>query len=390
MAEVYVFVVCGEKEHIDTLHLSLSYLTKYSQKEILVLTDSSRNELPIDWKNTIDIKTPVELNHHQASIYLKTGIYKFVPKGNLYCYLDTDVLSVSASCDAIFKEFIEPIRFAADHCSMTSFSAYAVNCGCLEKNEKDRKRFTDSLRLLDRNKELNSFAQRVERAKIRKVYQNLENSFLRKILLAVRYKLSAKEFKLNEKYTLNKSAKEWRLPNGEIVKHELDYAKLEKESGIRLNKWKGTWVNGKNENIFDTQCNHLQQKIQETFSVEVKEPNFQHWNGGVFLFNDSSHSFLESWHTKTMKIFRLKSWKTRDQGTLIATVWEHGLQNHPVMDKKWNFIADYYNEDLFCDVNKDTISDDLFETVLHPIFMHVYHHWADDTWDVWNWIQKKN
>jgi hypothetical protein len=48
--------------------------------------------------------------------------------------------------------------------------------------------------------------------------------------------------------------------------------------------------------------------------------DWQHWNGGVFLFDDSSVEFLSSWHEKTvMRIFDLPNWKTRDQGTLIAT-----------------------------------------------------------------------
>ena len=30
--EAYVFVVCGSKEHIDTLHFSLNYLKSYFQE----------------------------------------------------------------------------------------------------------------------------------------------------------------------------------------------------------------------------------------------------------------------------------------------------------------------------------------------------------------------
>ncbi|MFT6167298.1 MAG: hypothetical protein ACJAV5_000176 [Vicingaceae bacterium] len=389
MTEIYVFVVCGSKEHIDTLHFSLIYLSKYSQKEIFVLTDSSRNEVGINWKNIIDVQTPNELDHHQASIYLKTGIFKFVPKGNLYCYLDTDILAITNNCDEIFKEFTAPISFATDHCAMSSFSAYAVNCSCLARNESDRIVFNEVFKKLDRNNQLNSFDQRLERAGIRKVYQNIENALLKKLTLALRYMISFKYFKLNKKYTLNKSTKEWSLSNGEVVKYELNYSKLEKATGIRLNKWKGTWLNSQNENIFDTRCNHLQQQIKETFDVDVVNSNFRHWNGGVFLFDDSSHKFLESWHFKTMSIFDLEKWKTRDQGTLIATVWEFCLQEHDVLHKKWNFIADYYNEDLFCDLERGIISDNAFQSTIEPNFIHVYHHWADSSWDVWKWIKQK-
>jgi hypothetical protein len=387
--EVFVFVVCGSREHIETLHYSLRYLNKFSQKEIFVLTDSSRNEIEINHKGIIDIPVPKELDHHQASIYLKTGIYKFVPKGNLYCYLDTDVIALSNKCDSIFNEFVAPIRFAADHCKIQDFSAYAVNCDCINKCEKDRSLFLQKLGEIDKNNRLSSFTQRVDRATIRKEYQKLESSPIKKLLLAIKYTLSVKNFKLNQQFTLNKKLKEWRNAKGELVKYELNYSALEEASKVKLNKWKGTWVNAKNENIFNTSCNHLTVQISETFNIEVLNKDFQHWNGGVFLFNDFSSKFLESWHNKTMQIFSLENWKTRDQGTLIATAWEFGLQNHPVLDKKWNFIADYYNEFLFCDLEKDSITDDLFESPFEPNFIHVYHHWADQNWDVWKWIENK-
>ena len=88
--EFYVFVVCGSKEHIDTLHLSLKALTSFSEKDVLVLTDSTRNEIDVIHDSIIDVQTPIEYNHHQASIYLKTGIHRFLPIGNLYCYLDSN------------------------------------------------------------------------------------------------------------------------------------------------------------------------------------------------------------------------------------------------------------------------------------------------------------
>ena len=387
--EIFVFVVCGGKEHIDTLHFSLKYLRKFSENEIVVVTDKSRNEIEIEHSQIVDVKTPLNYTHHQASIYLKTGIHKFVPKGNLYCYLDTDVVAVSNNCNGIFKEFVSPIRFAADHCDLKAFSAYAVNCNCLQKNEANRSKFLEELEKVDRNKSLQSFSQRLNRAKIQKAYDDLGGSLLKKLEVAIRYKLSLKKFRLNESFTLNKQAKEWILSSGEVVKYETDYTALERATEIKLSKWKGQWLNSKNENIFDTTCNHLAEQISKTFDITVDDKNFQHWNGGVFLFNDESEQFLEAWHTKTLKIFDLKYWKTRDQGTLIATVWEFGLQNHSVLGKEWNFIADYYNPKLFCDLKNNKISDNLFETIFEPHFMHIYHHWADQNWDVWNWIENK-
>ena len=87
MKNSFIFVVCGAREHIDTLHFSLEYLKKYTSNEIWVLTDTSRNELPILHDKIVDVQTPGEFNHHQASIFLKTGIHHYFPKGNRYCYL---------------------------------------------------------------------------------------------------------------------------------------------------------------------------------------------------------------------------------------------------------------------------------------------------------------
>ena len=67
-----------------------------SKNKIVVITDSGRNEIKIDHNNIIDIETPREFNNHQASIYLKTSINKFLEKGNNYCYLDGDIVRITS------------------------------------------------------------------------------------------------------------------------------------------------------------------------------------------------------------------------------------------------------------------------------------------------------
>ncbi len=144
------------------------------------------------------------------------------------------------------------------------------------------------------------------------------------------------------------------------------------------------------EDIFDYKCNHLTKQIKNTFNIDVKDKNWQHWNGGVFLFNEKSHRFLDQWHLKTMEIFNNKSWKTRDQGTLIANVWEFGLENHPTLSKEWNFIADFYNKELALNKVEDTISDNSFKTAYKPKFIHVFHNWKNTDWEIWQWIESKS
>jgi hypothetical protein len=121
------------------------------------------------------------------------------------------------------------------------------------------------------------------------------------------------------------------------------------------------------------------------FQIDVKDTNWQHWNGGLFLFNDASSAFLSMWHKLTLAAFELPNWKTRDQGTLIATVWKLGLENQPVLTKKWNFLADANNEHLTFE-GKGTFNDGSSIYSFDVALIHIYHRFGDETWDLWNHI----
>jgi len=384
----FVFVVCGSKEHIDTLHFSLSYLKKYSKNNILVLTDSNRNELPIEHDSIIDVKTPENYNHHQASIYLKTGIHKFLPSGNLYCYLDTDIIAVSSNCDAIFNEFIAPIRFAPDHCQVRKFSSYAINCGCLKTRERDREIFNEFVAEVQ-GTSIKDETLRSKSKALQLEFDLLKKSWFKKAITAVRYFTSYPIFKFNKEFHFNKKSRTWHDTSGAIVMYEMDIEKMQKATGLKYNKWNQKWYNKLGEDIWFDECNHLTEYINQEFKIEIKDKNWQHWNGGVFLFNNESHNFLNAWFEKTMHIFTLPNWKTRDQGTLIATAWEFGLENHPTLSKQFNFIADFNNTGV--QINQDTnqLTDDGFVTTYNASLVHVYHHWMDKSWPIWQWIESK-
>lgn len=385
---IFVFVVCGAAEHIDTLHLSLKYLKHFSKNEIFVVTDSSRNEVSISHNHIIDVKVDEKYNHHQASIYLKTGLHKFLPKDNNYCYLDTDVIALSTDCDYIFNEFIAPIRFAPDHCKVRKFSAYAVNCNCAGEWKKNRDLFNKVIENSDRNREIKD-PYILEQAKmLQLVFDEIKKSFRLKIINAFKFLLSYPRFKLNETFYFDRVKRTWHLNTGEIVLYEVNIKKIEQLTGLKYSKWNGKWLDKNGDDIWLDECNHLTQYIADTFQINVTEKNWQHWNGGVFLFNNQSHEFLNAWFNKTMHIFTLPNWKTRDQGTLIATAWEFGLNNHPTLSKQWNFIADYYNNGLMLDTEKGLITDDGFKTSYKPVFMHVYHNWGKQDWNIWQWITK--
>jgi hypothetical protein len=386
---IFVFVVCGSKEHIDTLHISINYLRKYSLNKIIVVTDSKRNEIKIIHDTIIDVKTPPEFSHHQSSIYLKTGLFKILPKGNNYCYLDTDVVAISDKCDEIFKEFYAPIIFAPDHCNMPKFSPNAVHCGCNESWAKYRALFDAALKKYDKNRQITNSNLLQKAKELQYLFYEIKKSLPKKIIAGLKYYLSINRYQFNKDYYFDKKNRTWHINSGEIIMYEVNVKKIEEETGLRYNKWKLQWLNSEGEDIWQNECNHLPKFIYTTFGVKVKDYSWQHWNGGVFLFNDQSHQFLEAWHNKTIQIFDNPKWKTRDQGTLIATAWEFGLNNHPTLNKKWNFIADYNNKGLTLDQTKNLISDNAMQTAISPNFIHVYHHWADENWDVWNWVREK-
>lgn len=385
---IFVFIVCGAKEHIETLHFSMKFLKKFSKNEIYVVTDKRKNEILIDHDTIIDIHTPEKFNNHQASIYLKTGIHKFLPKGNNYCYLDTDVIALSEQCDAIFDEFIPPIRFAPDHCRVNKFSPYAVNCNCSSKWEKDRSLFNSVINNSDKNKPLIDPYIIKKKNELQLIFDAIKSSKVKKVIAAIKYLFSFPVFQLDDQFYFDKKKRTWQLSTGEIVLYEVDIKKMERETGLHYNKWKRSWLNDKGDDIWKDECNHLTEFINEAFNIKVAEKNWQHWNGGVFLFNDSSLEFLESWHKKTMTIFNLANWKTRDQGTLIATVWELGLQDHPVLDKKWNFLADRNNNKLDFD-NKGFFTDDNWETKHKVVFSHIYHSFGDSKWELWKYVANR-
>lgn len=382
---IFVFVVCGSKEHIDTLHFSLKALKKFSKNKIIVLTDSMRNEIPIAHDNVIDIKTPEHFNHHQASIYLKTGINKFLPQGNLYCYLDTDVVALSSKVDDIFSFYIAPISFTSDHCKIDVFSSKAVSCGCLERLDAAKERLENLY---------------IERANwidfVEKTWKEIEA----KVLLSKRnklvyffhrmqFELPFKFYYLNSKYKFNKEEKIWYSTSG--IKFTIPTYKdfvLQNDSSFNF-----TYEEETNEWFYDNQkpvallrCNHLVEAIRKKFAIDIKQTAWQHCNGGVFLFNDSSANFLNAWHEKTMLVFQDKEWKTRDQGTLAATVWEFNLQEHPLLPIEYNFLADYNNAAI---IYENNLSFNLLkqQRAIKPEFIHIYHNWGDKEWQVWRDVE---
>jgi 4-hydroxybenzoate polyprenyltransferase/SAM-dependent methyltransferase len=130
----FVYVVCGSAEHIETLHLSLRHLRPRTRQEILVVTDSTRNEIPVSHDRVIDVATPAALDAHQASIWLKTSLHRHVPLDRPTCYLDSDIVAIRGGVDDVFDHYRPPVTFASDRMirdnGVDRFSPWAMTCAC--------------------------------------------------------------------------------------------------------------------------------------------------------------------------------------------------------------------------------------------------------------------
>ena len=386
-SRAYVFVVCGAKEHIDTLHFSLKSFRGKTTLPIIVVTDSQRNEIPILHDRVVDVETPSFMNHHQASIFLKTSLHKRLPQGGKYVYMDSDILAVGNHCDDIFDQYIPPIRFAPDHCKMPYFSPAAVNCGCQQRYDSlvgQIKQYVEQLDYYQFQDNPKIIHQReILKKRLVWVFKN-KWEFLK---AGTRGFFSWPVFYFDQDFKYNRKEKLWYNSDNEPIMAQVNWAKVAKKFGLRYNYFSMQVKDREGKPIWENRCNHLAHYIEEKFDTEILDKSWQHWNGGVFLFDDRSKDFLDLWHQSTLEIFKDSRWKTRDQGTLIATAWKLGLQNQPTLDVKWNFICDYHNALFGYRAEDGTVTSDQ-KIFVKPEFAHVYHHFGDQTWDFWNWISK--
>jgi len=383
--QCFVFVVCGAREHIDTLHFSIKALQQFSKKTIYVITDVSRNETPILYDNIINVQTPAEFSHHQASIYLKTGIHLFLPKGNLYCYLDTDVVALSDKVDAVFNHYSSPISFSTDHCKLSAFSPSAIHCGCQEKKEKLLNEMDNFNKIVHQDLQYNNIYTTIAIQEIESIVEQTKQNKLIYMFHKLKYAFGGAYYRLNKDYKLHKKSGIWFDNNNNILQTNntnfISY--IESKTGYVYSTEKSDWITPDNICLLNLKCDHLRDEINTLFGINIANSDWQHWNGGLFLFNDESEQFLDDWHQSTMVVFKNKKWKTRDQGTLAYTAWKNGLENHPTLPKEFNFIADFNNKTPIYKGNCQFFFPNTNE-IITPVFIHIYHHWGDKNWAVWN------
>jgi len=375
----FVFAVCGPEWCISQLAFSIERLKRFTRNEIIVVTDSRRNEIPISYENIIDIATPSEYNNHEASIFLKTSLHKILPYGHTYCYLDSDVVCLSEKVDEIFSHYSTPITFANDNAPFEYFSPHAVNCNCIENNIHQGEiiaKFKAEVakRIGDFNLDADSVKD--DRRELADLFAKTKhNVFAASRYFFLRYLPFVRSLALG-KFTFRKSEICWRNENGDVV--ELDFRFYKKLILPKLGEKPAVWTNFEHD---VPHCNHLSAYIFQKYGINIPD-KWQHWNGGVFLFDDFSAKFLDYWHEKTIAEFANPYTKTRDQGMLALTIWKFGLQNHPTLPIEFNWIAEFADKNIDYDATRGYTRDG-FKTISNPILMHIYHHWGDDEWSIW-------
>lgn len=440
--ERFVFVVCGRATEIATLEVALSHLRRFSDSPIVVVTDARRNARPIAHDRVIDCPTPTTLSDAQAAIYLKTSLHRRLDPGYLYCYLDADVLAAKPGVDQIFLYHSGPVTFATDHCRMRYFSPWAVDCGCLSERRLAQAAELNALiqpldacppELAEKKHRLQAKLQAYSAryvapapelaARCDAVQRLLERTaghpWRRKAaLLAFVWPIygtrlthrlwrgadatQASRAVIDEalgtlpEFIARELGFDWRLDErrgydeaGRLLLTDVPFY-VAQQSAFRFDEARNAWVDAAGEPVFHGPCDHLREAIAEDLGVVVADPDWQHWNGGAFLFAAGTDSpaapFLDSWHELTLASFGLPRWKTRDQGTLIAAAWKHGLQEQATLPKEFNFLADYHKPGLRFDPDLGFSIEDR-PGFVRPFLVHVYHHWGDREWNVWRWLE---
>lgn len=433
MEKHYVFVVCGEASHIETLHFSLKMLKTFTSYPIIVVTDSSRNEIPVQHDQILDLTTPENFTNHQAAIYLKTKLHQILPAGCLYCYLDTDVIAIKSGVDIIFDHYIPPITFCTDHCNLEAFSPNAVYDVFYDDLLKKQQHLSDLYYKFQQEEAQQQKSAGPNLIKIQslKVFfnqhrpahtqplrgKNFYKILISKMIYWLLFGIAYLAAFFNQKYQkeqyleklhqlvfnkplnfnlflafhglkFNLTEEKWYDLEGNLLYEEnLIVKRIEANTLFRWDKEAQVWRDEAGENISYIKSDKLIHLIDKKFNIHITNPQWRHWNGGVFLFDITSHHFMEQWHQWTLEIFKDATWKVRDQGTLIATVWKFGLQQHPTLPIIFNLIADFYHPALAYKGDFVFYLDDC-ETTIHPYFLHIYHHWGDRSWQLWRDVEK--
>jgi hypothetical protein len=394
-AQGYVFAVCGEESHFRCLRRALARLRPRTQHPIFVLVDPGRNPQTQLEAQVIPVSTPEDLDHHQAAIYLKTSVHRYLPGPGPYCYLDSDVLAVSPGVDEVFRHFEPPVTFASDlvfpDSNLRTFSPHAQACRC-RANHRKLLLYFQRLQAFTRdhlkNVDFPSLSQTgfyqgaVFHGEIRnnrwwtgtgrgfhgdgslkyvQIYREGNQESITyyfpdnqwRWVKAEAYEphgLWTTDHGLSFHWVEDGSAGYWLDQDGDSLRrdtedsddqdHETTWWYRGKERLWRRQgpEESGYWVDAQGRRA--PSCDHLSRALEERFQVQIRDPSWIHWNGGVFLFDPADAGFLETWHGMALDLFGDSRWRVRDQGALVAAAWAHGLEDQPRLPRVFNLIAD--------------------------------------------------
>ncbi len=395
--KTFIYAVCGDDEYIDSLNISLKTFAKRSKANILVVSDLSRNKKKIEHDKIINIEVDKGLNNHQASIFLKTSLHRYVDieKGK-FCYIDSDILAISDEVDSIFDEDFQTIAFCTDNVSLDYFSPYAVNCNCVEEAKKRRDKLSEAqneYKIMFNNWE--DFCKNEESRKLEKLLDNCRKKPWKYLSILIPYFVKKHIGRGDKiylgKYFKDRKTKKWYSQNGTLLLYPLEKFEdfVSQKTGFKFSEEDNFWTFPNDfHDVTVPRCTHLHQAIKKDFGYEIEKANWQHANGGMFLFDKNSIEFLESWHSKTLEIFNNEFWKTRDQGTLAACFREFKIDEKYFLNKIYNFILDTYKSKILYDT-KEGFSIDNGINYHNPLMIHVFYRFGDKTWDIWNIIENE-
>ncbi|MEM7479621.1 MAG: hypothetical protein AAF481_00485 [Acidobacteriota bacterium] len=438
--ERFVFAVCGEATYLEQMERAVAHLQRFADREVVVVTDAGRNQRPVvageGVAEVIDVATPEALDHRQASIWLKTSLPRHLDASYRYCYLDADVLAVKKGVEQVFLYDFGPAVFASDHCRLDDFSPCAVDCGCWNADKERRARQLDGLiQSFERvDPEVWPLRRRVEEALERhddryrqpppeigwrrdQLRAYLDRLGDRPVALAwgmltrVLRRIGARQtwelwrhrdpdrvidahlgpvterIRRDLDVHWHEEERHWLDRQGRVVLRDVPWH-VERTSPFRYDAERDLWLDAAGEAVFHRRCDHLRQAIGERFRVDIPDGDWRHWNGGVILFGPEAAPFFERWHRMTLDIFDDPHWLDRDQGTLVAAVWSLGLEEQSTLPMEFNFLADYQRPDLeFSPREGFSLGGE--ERWIEPFLVHVYHHWGDDDWLVWRWLDER-
>lgn len=385
----FVYAVCGERYYIETLNFSLAFLRKFSNYPIWIITDSARNEIPISHNNIVDIRTPVEYNNHQASIFLKTGLSIFLPKmeQGISCYLDSDVIVLGPECNNIFHNYNPPVSFAPDHCAFGEYSPHAFQCSCEEEFVAGAETFRQKIKGYFPDFSFDSQQANADLKKLTALFGEMKKHPLRNTSTIIRYLIARYIFPVEKvqlgEFVFMKKNRCWYNANNEMISFDNRYhrKKLWKKHRIFFNNGDCYDENHRLLTPRTAHCTHLSEYLKKKYGVDIPT-SWRHWNGGVFLFDFRSEEFMKCWHNTVQHEFSNSLTKTRDQSALAMCVWKNHLEQHPTLPVAFNFITGIGSGNIRWNADTGYSTPDANQIPdIH--FLHVCNRWGDASWDIW-------